>query len=129
MALEADNLCSILVVDDEPSILRMISRVLMETGCDVLTAGSAEAALTLFEAAEPSVVIADIRLPGMSGVELSEELKRSRPALPVLLISAYREPDEHTADGFIGKPFDNDQLLDEVNRLMGRTGQAASAGS
>lgn len=118
MPLRAGNQCSILVVDDEPSILRMISRVLIETGCEVVTAVNAEAALELVEASEPNVVIADIRLPGMSGVELTAEIKRDRPDMPVLLISAFHEPSAHTADGFIAKPFDNEELLDEVNRLM-----------
>ena len=118
MPLRAGSQCSILVVDDEPSILRMISRVLIETGCEVMTAANAEAALQLVEASEPSVVIADIRLPGMSGVELTAEIKRDRPDVPVLLISAFQEPSAHTADGFIAKPFDNEELLDEVNRLM-----------
>jgi CheY-like chemotaxis protein len=124
MRLRAGNQCSILVVDDEPSILRMISRVLIETGCEVMTAGSAETALELVEASEPSVVIADIRLPGMSGVELTAEIKRDRPDVPVLLISAFQEPSAHDADGFIGKPFDNDELLDEVNRLMNTRAEA-----
>ena len=126
MCLRAGTSCSILVVDDEPSILRMISRVLIETGCHVLTAPTAEDALELVATAQPSVVIADIRLPGMSGVELTAEIKRDRPAVPVLLISAYREPHGHAADGFIGKPFDNDELLDEVNRLMQAGANATS---
>jgi CheY-like chemotaxis protein len=118
MKISGGDSCSILVVDDEPSILRMIGRVLLETGCQLYTAGSAEDAMELVDSAEPDLVIADIRLPGMSGVDLASEIKRDRPETPVLLISAYREPDDHSADGFLGKPFDNEELVDRVHSLL-----------
>jgi DNA-binding response OmpR family regulator len=118
MKICSGDACSILVVDDEPSILRMIGRVLLETGCQLYTAGTAEDAMQLVDTAEPDLVIADIRLPGMSGTDLASEIKRDRPDTPVLLISAYREPENHDADDFLGKPFDNEELVDRVQSLL-----------
>jgi CheY-like chemotaxis protein len=118
MRICAGDACSILVVDDEPSIVRMIRRVLLETGCQFYTAATAEDAIQLVDSAEPDLVIADIRLPGMSGTDLASEIKRERPDTSVLLISAYREPEDHDADGFLGKPFDNEELVDRVQSLL-----------
>ena len=84
-----------------------------------MTAVNAEEALGLLEGSKPLVVISDIRLPGMSGVELAERIKEARPDVPVLLISAFREPAGHKADGFIAKPFDNDELLERVQEMLG----------
>lgn len=103
--------CTILIVDDEPTILRMLTRVLSQLDCRVLTAYDAEAALQILQATSADVIIADIRLPGMDGVELTRRIKASRGETTVLLISAYREPSGHTADGFIAKPFDNEEVL------------------
>jgi CheY-like chemotaxis protein len=110
--------CTILIVDDEPPILRMLGRVLGTVGCELVMAGDAEEALELATDHRPDVVISDIRLPRMSGVELTEEIRRRLPDARVLLISAYREPAEHSADAFLAKPFDNDELLERVEDLV-----------
>ena len=108
----------ILVVDDEPSILRMMGRVLLETGHPVLTASNGQEALDVIAETHPAVVIADIRMPIMDGLELTRRIKLDHPGTRVLLISAYHEPTVHDADSFIGKPFDNDELLARVTSLI-----------
>ena len=105
-----------LVVDDEPAILRLVAIVLRDLGCHTVTAGDAESALTIFEADHPNVVISDVKLPGMDGVELTRRIRDSNGhgGTPVLLMSAYGEPRNHSADGFLAKPFDIDGLIDLV---------------
>ena len=97
----------------------MISRLLGELPCRVLTADDAESAMRLIQADPPDLIITDIRLPGNDGLELTEQTKARHPQMPVLLISAYGEPRMHMGDGFIAKPFDNDELLAWVRRYLG----------
>lgn len=105
-----------LVVDDEPAILRLVAIVLRDLGCQTVTAADAESALTIFEADHPNVVISDVKLPGMDGVELTRRIRSSNghSGTPVLLMSAYGEPRNHSADGFLAKPFDIDGLIELV---------------
>jgi CheY-like chemotaxis protein len=112
------NSCTVLVVDDEPPILRMLGRVLSGAGCDLMTASDAEQALQLVEDKRPDIVISDIRLPRMDGIELTSEIRKRLPDARVLLISAYQEPAGHNADAFIAKPFDNEDLLERVEDLV-----------
>jgi CheY-like chemotaxis protein len=117
LALAGDS-CTILIIDDEPSIGRMVSYVLEELGCELVIAHDAESGLKLVESKEPHLVICDVRLPGMDGVEFAMLMKQNRPSVPVLLMSAYGMPAQHVGDGFIKKPFDNDELLRAVRRHL-----------
>jgi CheY-like chemotaxis protein len=109
---------TVLVVDDEPTILRMIGRILADLPCQIVTAYDAESAVELIDAGSPDLVITDIKLPGMDGLELAKSIKARNPALPVLLVSAYGEPRAHEGDAFIAKPFDNDHLVAVVKRCL-----------
>src|SRR4030042_6544288 len=79
----------LLVVDDEPQILQMISGILQDEGFEVITAPDGEAALKLVGEEAPDLVLLDIALPGLDGLEVLQELKRLYPFLPVVIISAY----------------------------------------
>lgn len=114
---ESDK-CMILIVDDEPTIARMMSRVLRELPCRLMTAGSAEAALEMLEGELPRLVITDIRMPGMDGVQLTQSIKALYPELPVVLMSAFGEPMARVGDGFIPKPFDNEQLVSTIEAFL-----------
>lgn len=110
-----------LVVDDEPAILRLVAVVLRDLGCHTLTAGDAESALLIIESDHPDVVVSDIKLPGMDGVELARRIKsESNSGTPVLLMSAFGEPPNHKGDGFLAKPFDIDELIDLVSPFVHR---------
>lgn len=113
------NHCTILAVDDEPAVLRMLSRVLGLAGCEVVTAMDAESALELVRERQPDLVISDIQLPGMSGLDLVGEILQAESPPPVILISAYDEPKNHNAAAFIPKPFDPDELLRAVQAFLG----------
>jgi CheY-like chemotaxis protein len=92
----------------------MVSYVLAELGCELLIAYDAETGLKMVESRDPHIVICDVRLPGMDGVEFATVMKESRPSTPVVLVSAYGPPAQHAGDAFLAKPFDNDQLLETV---------------
>lgn len=110
-----------LIVDDEPAILRLVAMVLTELGFETLTARDAETAAELLKSSKPDLIVTDVRLPGMDGVELARRIKASRrlKKTPVLLMSAYSEPPQHHGDGFIAKPFDISELEEAFSRYIG----------
>ena len=107
----------LLVVDDEPQILQMISGILQDEGFAVITAPDGEAALKLVGEEAPDLVLLDIALPGMDGLEVLQELKRHYPFLPVVIISAYGSVENAVkatrlgAYDFIEKPPHADKIL------------------
>ena len=114
MVQTVSSIC--LIVDDEPAILRLVSIVLRDLGCETVVAPNAEAALELLQDVSPDLMIADVRLPGVDGVELTRAVKANEnfSSMPVLLMSAYGEPRGHSGDDFLAKPFDIDTLTDFV---------------
>jgi len=113
---------TILVVDDEPAILRLLSLMLRDLGCEAITAGDAETALDRLSGVDPSLIISDIRLPGMSGLEFADRVKSDArfSAVPIVLISAFGEPNGggHAGDGFLAKPFDIESLTDVLRTYL-----------
>jgi CheY-like chemotaxis protein len=108
-----------LVVDDEPAILRLVALVLRDLGCDTLVAPDAESALNVVDNEHPDVIISDVKLPGMDGVEFARKIKSDgHDKTPVLLMSAFGEPRNHSGDAFLAKPFDIDGLVDFVSPYL-----------
>ncbi len=114
----------ILLVDDDPGLLRLLSIRLMTEGFDVEGVESAMAALDAAENFQPDLIITDLRMDQMDGIELLQSLQRRWPGLPVLLMTAHGTiPDAVTATqsgafGFITKPIDKTELLDYVARAL-----------
>ena len=112
----------ILVVDDDASIRETFANHLGETGLQVTTAPDAEHALSQLAALEPALVITDVRMPGMSGLELLDRIKAARPDIDVVVITAHE--DMSTAIGamkagaydYLVKPLD----LDHIDLVIGR---------
>jgi CheY-like chemotaxis protein len=108
----------ILVVDDEPLVRDATANLLAALGCEVITAGNGNEALGKLKA-EPRIelMITDIHMPGLSGYELAEVAKRTRPGLHVILISG-RETDGR---GFtlIRKPFRASDLTNAISQTTG----------
>lgn len=112
----------VLIVDDEPSILRVISLALRDLVTDIAIATDAERALEMLQNLDPTLIIIDVRLPGIDGVELTR-LVREDPKhanTSIMLISAFEEPSLHQADRFLPKPFDVDDLVDNVVTVLGQ---------
>jgi two-component system response regulator PilR (NtrC family) len=90
----ADDSISILVVDDERSMRDFLKILLQKEGYAVVTADNGEHALDCLKDQEFNLVITDIRMPGMGGLELLETVKDSNPELPVIMITAFASPDD-----------------------------------
>ena len=116
----------ILVVDDEPQILRALGTTLRGAGYSVETAATAEEALAAAAAHPPEAVILDLVLPDGSGTEVCRELRRWTEA-PVIVLSAVGEEREKVAaldagaDDYVTKPFGVDELLARLRAALRRT--------
>jgi two-component system KDP operon response regulator KdpE len=123
---------SVLLVDDETSLLRTLAMSLRARGYDVSTAEDGEAALALLRRALPDVVILDLGLPGLSGVETLRQL-RGWSAVPVIVLSARHGSEDKVqaldlgADDYVTKPFGVDELLARVRAAVRRAGPADPA--
>ncbi|MBW3567039.1 MAG: sigma 54-interacting transcriptional regulator [Proteobacteria bacterium] len=114
----------ILLVDDDPGLLRLLSMRLESSGYKVRTANNGKRALAEVEASRPDLVITDLRMEPMDGIELLEALNHNAPGLPVILITAHGNiPDavratQSGAFGFLTKPVEKDELLAQVERAL-----------
>ena len=110
----------VLLVDDDPDLLRLLTIRLNAGNYRVTAVASAEEALARLAIALPDVVISDVRLPGRDGLALFDDIRRQHAALPVILLTAHGTiPDavEATARGafaYLTKPFDGKLLLEKV---------------
>jgi two-component system response regulator GlrR len=113
----------VLVVDDQAPTRNMLAIALEGMGFRPLTAASAEAALETLEYTRPALIISDIRLPGMDGLEFLSHVRSSGASdAPMMLVSAYGRPRCHQADAFLAKPFRLEALESAVESLTGRAG-------
>lgn len=113
----------VLVVDDDAHVLEVVVLLLEAEGLAVLTAGDGLEALTIAQKEQPRLVLADIMMPRMDGVELCSRLRGdpSTSAMVVLLMSAAPRADASGcgAAGVIQKPFDLEALAQAVHRYLG----------
>jgi CheY-like chemotaxis protein len=110
----------IVVVDDEPMVCRLTARMLAEAGYRVLEAHGAAEALALLATLSGSVqlVVSDIAMPQMTGLELAAVIADRWAAVPILLVSGHGAPEPVYAGPFLPKPFTPAALLDAVARLL-----------
>ena len=124
----------ILTIDDDDLLRRSLTFTLEQAGYRVSAAGSAEEGLTLADADPPDLVLLDIGLPGMDGLEALRRLHQTRD-LPVIFLTARRRELEQVlglelgADDYITKPFDPDVLLARVKAVLRRSARRNGAGS
>jgi len=117
----------LLLVEDKDSFRRLLVQALEGSGWDIHAVGHPAEALALLESAPCEIMVTDLRLPAMSGLELLKRAKRLRPDLRVLLMSAFGEPGDIVeamafgADGFLPKPFDLDVFQATLERLQALT--------
>jgi len=116
----------ILIVDDHPQNLKLARIVLEGAGFDVKTAVDAEAAMVMIEQEHPRLILMDLQLPGMDGLELTRRLKKDprTATIPIVALTAYAmKGDEAKAlaagcDGYITKPIDIHLLPQTVARYI-----------
>ncbi len=115
----------IIIVDDSDFSRSVISKMLTEDGFQVIgEAASAETALGMIKDKKPDIVIVDIVMPNVSGLELTEKLNQSAPNVSVIMVSSLSQ--EHIvldaisagASDFIAKPIQKQQLIDSVEKIM-----------
>jgi two-component system, OmpR family, response regulator len=125
----------VLVVDDEPAIGELVSMVLRYEGWNVTVAADGDGAIRSASGYSPDVVVLDVMLPDMSGLDVLVELRRMRPHLPVLLLTAKDTVEERIAgltagcDDYVTKPFSVQEMVLRLRALLRRTGVGVSAGS
>jgi len=115
---------TILVVDDEKNYLLVLSAVLEEEGYEVLTTVSGLEALEIQKSSDLDLVLTDMKMPGMDGIELLEQIKANDPELPVIMMTAHGTVDKAVeamqkgAYSYILKPFDNERLTLYVKKAI-----------
>jgi two-component system response regulator GlrR len=129
-----NNSAKILIVDDDPSLLRLLSIRLSAAGYNVESAANAKIALGTLQNFIPQVVISDLRMEGMDGMALFEQIRLQHPNIPVVIMTAHGTiPDAISATkqgvfSFLTKPFESQELLDTVEqaiRLQPSSGEQA----
>ena len=115
----------ILVIDDEPSIVKLVTAYLKPEGYDVQTAADGTAGLQAARAFKPDIVILDIMLPGMDGLELLQHLRRESQTYVILLTAKTEETDKIVglsvgADDYVTKPFSPRELTARVKAALRR---------
>jgi DNA-binding response OmpR family regulator len=116
----------ILIVDDDALMRRSLAYNLEQAGYTTNTAGTAEDALARIEFAPPDLVILDIGLPGMDGLDALRQIQRTQPVPVIFLTARRRELDEVLglelgADDYVTKPFDIDVLLARIKAVLRRS--------
>lgn len=121
-----ENASRILVVDDEPEIHAVLGKLLSREGFEVVSAYSAEEAFQAIAAGRPDLIILDIMMPRVSGIEVCNRIK-SDPAMQdilVLIVSARdaqadrREGLQHGADDYVSKPFHLRSLVRKIEHML-----------
>ncbi len=117
----------ILTVDDDPDILKLLNMRLKAAGYEVMSASNGEEALAQISINRPSLVISDLRMPGMDGLALFDAIHQKDPALPVIMVTAHGsipeavDATQRGVFGFLTKPFDSKSLLQQVEAALRMT--------
>ncbi|GAA1666615.1 DNA-binding response regulator [Mycolicibacterium murale] len=122
------NPITVLVVDDETVLAEMVSMALRYEGWNITTAADGAAAVSAARANRPDVVVLDVMLPDMSGLEVLRKLREQNPQLPVLLLTAKDALEDRIAgltaggDDYVTKPFSIEEVVLRLRALLRRTG-------
>jgi two-component system OmpR family response regulator len=122
------NPINVLVVDDESVLAEMVSMALRYEGWNISTAGDGGSAIASARAQRPDVVVLDVMLPDMSGLDVLHKLREENPQLPVLLLTAKDAVEDRIAgltaggDDYVTKPFSIEEVVLRLRALLRRTG-------
>ncbi|OBB64401.1 MULTISPECIES: response regulator transcription factor [Mycolicibacterium] len=129
------NPVRVLVVDDEPVLAELVSMALRYEGWDIATAGDGATAIALARENPPDVVVLDVMLPDMSGLDVLAKLREQIPGLPLLLLTAKDSVEDRIAgltaggDDYVTKPFSLEEVVLRLRALLRRTGVSESGGA
>ncbi|MBW0017797.1 MAG: two-component system response regulator TcrX [Mycobacterium sp.] len=122
------NPITVLVVDDEAVLAEMVSMALRYEGWNIATASDGSSAIAAARAQRPDVVVLDVMLPDMSGLDVLHKLREENPQLPVLLLTAKDAVEDRIAgltaggDDYVTKPFSIEEVVLRLRALLRRTG-------
>jgi DNA-binding response OmpR family regulator len=132
LADDNPKMATVLVVDDEPIVRDVVTRYLRRDGFETLEAESGEQARTILESRSPALVVLDVMLPGINGLDLCQWI-RTTSNLPVILLTARGEEADRIiglelgADDYVTKPFSPRELAVRVRNVLRRTSAAPAA--
>jgi DNA-binding response OmpR family regulator len=118
---------SILVVDDDPTVSDVVRRYLERAGYDVRLAGDGTTALSSFARDRPDLVVLDLMLPGIDGLEVCRRLRTSADGVPIVMLTALGEESDRVlglqlgADDYVTKPFSPRELVLRVQSVLRRS--------
>lgn len=124
---------TVYVVDDDAAVRRFLSGLIRSVGLRVETYATAQEFLDAFEAGSPGCLLLDIRMPGMSGLELQAELRRRGIDLPVIFLTGHGDVKvavhamKAGAVDFVEKPFNNELLLNGIQKAVADSFQAGGS--
>lgn len=124
----------VLVVDDERSLAELISMALRYEGWEIHVAGDGMSAVKLARQVHPDIVVLDVMLPDISGLEVLRQLRDLYPGLPLLLLTAKDSLEDRIAgltaggDDYVTKPFSLEEVVLRLRALLRRTGIAGDSG-
>jgi len=126
-ALQEERMARVLLVDDSESIRLLYEKEMEEEGYQMLLAASGEEALELLEREEVDLVVLDIKMKQMSGLEALQHIVKEKKNLPVILCSAYSSYQDDfsswLADSYVIKSSDMSELKGEIRRLLKKYGK------
>jgi DNA-binding response OmpR family regulator len=133
LSTSAPNLETVLVVDDDPRMQRVLKRIFLAEGYQVITSPDGLHAVASFESNAPAAVVLDLMLPGLSGREVCKRFKASSPSTPVVVVSAVTDVSDKVlllelgADDYVTKPFSPRELFARVQAALRRSRKQAFA--
>jgi two-component system, OmpR family, alkaline phosphatase synthesis response regulator PhoP len=122
----------VLVVEDHPSVQKVLKHLFEAEGYAVEIHGNGQSALESFHAFPPAIIVLDLRLPKLSGRDLCQEVKAQSPTLPVVVLSATRDVSDKVlllelgADDYVTKPFSPRELLARVRAALRHTSRTSN---
>src|SRR5512139_3618440 len=120
---------TILIIEDEPELVKVLRSYLEQAGFTVLSAGRGDTGLSIWAHKSPDLVILDLNLPGMDGLDVAREIRRKSNTPVIMLTARVEETDqliglELGADDYIAKPFSPRLVVARVRALLRRAGSA-----
>ena len=120
----------VLVVDDDPTVTEIVAAYLERAGFSALVAGDGLDALALDAANDPDLIVLDLMIPGMDGLEVCQRVRRRRPRVPIVMVTARGEEHDRIAgleagaDDYVVKPFSPRELVLRVQSVLRRAAEA-----
>ena len=123
-------MAKILIVDDDPNLMMCTQEILQTAGYLVMTASTGQMALDWLANSRPDLVLLDVGLPDMTGIEVCKKIKSNSATrrIPVIILTAFRDNQTKMkttlnahADLFLNKPIENKELLDAIKKILEKT--------